>query len=96
MRKPFAGLFLGLVLLAPAALFAATPEAQDYEDIGMAAYQKGLYAKSVEYFQKAVQADPNDWQAYQEMGDAYVKMNDPRDAGTLIKKVSKSIPTTPN
>jgi tetratricopeptide (TPR) repeat protein len=65
--------FLLLLLLAPSLAWAdASP---DYRDMGMALYQKGLYSKSVDYFNRAVQNDPGDWQAYADLGDAYMKLN---------------------
>jgi tetratricopeptide (TPR) repeat protein len=72
------------LFLSPVALLAQT--AQDYQDLGNAVYQKGLYAKAVDYYKQAVQANPNDWQSYEDMGDAYMKMNDNSDALTAYQK----------
>lgn len=80
-----------LLFLPPLILRADT--AQDYRGMGQALFQKGLYAKSVEYFKQAVQADPNDWQSYQGMGDAYLKMNDNVEA---LNAYNKSLAINPN
>ena len=79
------------LFLIPAALLADS--AQDYRDMAQALYQKGLYAKAVEYFQQATQADPNDWQSFQAMGDAYMKMNDNVEA---LNAYQKSLQINPN
>ncbi len=79
------------LFLSPAALLAQT--AQDYQDLGNAVYQKGLYAKSVDYFKLAVQTNPNDWQSYEDMGNAYMKMNDNSDA---LAAYQKSLQINPN
>ncbi len=73
MKKMTLAILFSFLSLAPAALLADT--AQDYRDMGQALFQRGLYAKAVDYFQQAVSADPNDWQSYQAMGDSYMKMN---------------------
>ncbi len=85
-----------MILLAPSVLRAVTSEALEYDDIGMDAYRKGLYTKAVEYFQKAVEADPTDWQAYQEMGDAYSKSGDKEDALDAYEKSLKLHPDNPS
>ena len=79
------------LLLSPVALLAQT--AQDYQDLGNAVYQKGLYAKAVDYYKLAVQANPNDWQSYEDMGDSYTKMNDDSDA---LAAYQKSLQINPN
>ncbi len=79
------------LFLSPLALLAQT--AQDYQDLGNAVYQKGLYAKAVDYYKQAVQADPNDWQSYEDMGDSYMKMNDNSDA---LAAYQKSLQINPN
>lgn len=80
-----------LLFLSPVALLAQT--AQDYQDLGNAVYQKGLYAKAVDYYKQAVLANPNDWQSYEDMGDAYMKMNDNPDA---LAAYQKSLQINPN
>ena len=78
MKIQFRTFLFSVLALSPAGLWAQG--AQDYRDMGQALAQKGLYAKAVNYLKQAVQADPNDWQSYQSMGDAYLKMNDNADA----------------
>src|SRR5580658_8753881 len=82
-NQTFVGL-VALLLLLPAALLAQT--AQDYQDMGNAVYQKGLYSKAADYFKQAVQANPNDWQSYEDLGNAYIKMNDNSDALAAYQK----------
>jgi tetratricopeptide (TPR) repeat protein len=79
------------LFLSPVALLAQT--AQDYQDLGNAVYQKGLYAKAVDYYKQAVQANPNDWQSYEDMGDAYMKMNANSEA---LDAYQKSLQINPN
>ncbi len=79
-------LWLGLLLLAPAISRAANAAAQDFDEQGLALYRQGMYAKSITYFQSAVQADPNDWQGYENLGNAYVKINDNQDALAAYQK----------
>ena len=84
MNKYTLGFLLTFSLLSPSLSQAAT--AQEYTDMGTALFQKGLYDKSVVYFKEAVQADPNDWQAYEDLGNAYAKMNDNTDALDAYQK----------
>jgi tetratricopeptide (TPR) repeat protein len=91
MNNRTLGFCLSFLLLVPAVLNAAT--AGEYRDMGTALYQKGLYAKAADYFKDAVQADPNDWQSYQGLGDAYLKMNDNADA---LDAYQKSLQINPN
>ncbi|HUO58393.1 MAG TPA: tetratricopeptide repeat protein [bacterium] len=79
------------LLVVPVALWAES--AQDYRDAGQALSRAGQYAKALDYFKKAVQADPQDWQSYQAMGDAYNKMDDMADARDAYRK---SLDINPN
>jgi len=78
--------FLWLFLCLPLLSNAAGTSAQDYEEMGQALYDRGLYAKSVNYFLKATQADPNSWSAYEKLGDAYSKMGDAVKAKEAYRK----------
>lgn len=81
-------ILLGLFVfaLSPSAAKAVNAQAQEYDELGMALYSRGLYAKSITYFQNAVQADPTDWQDYENLGNAYFKINDNADALNAYQK----------
>ncbi len=86
--------------LALALFFSAAPlswavETQDYRDAGMALYRAGLYTKALDYFQKAVKADPSDWKAYEDLGDTYAKMDDLSSAREAYGKSLKIHPDNP-
>lgn len=89
MKNITLGVLFSLFALVPAYLRA---DATDYRDMGQALYQKGLYAKAVDYFRQAVAADPNDWQSYQAMGDAYMKMDSKVEALDAYQKSLKINP----
>lgn len=94
MKKITLAVLFSLLAVIPALSGAAT--AQDYSDMGQALYQKGLYAKAVDYFQQAVAADPNDWQSYQTMGDAYMKMDAKAEALGAYQSSLQINPNNPN
>src|SRR5579862_989414 len=94
MKKTTLAVLFSLLALFPALSRAAT--AQDYRDMGQALYQKGLYAKAVDYFRQAVAADPNDWQSYQTMGDAYMKMDAGAEALDAYQKSLQINPDNPD
>ncbi|GEM_PF-1622976 len=71
---------LSVLLLAPALAQAANAQAQEYDELGMSLYRQGLYAKAISYFKNAVQADSTDWEGYENLGNAYFKINDNADA----------------
>jgi tetratricopeptide (TPR) repeat protein len=89
-----------LVLLAgvaafssPALLFAGA--AQDFDQAGQALYRAGQYEKSIQYFNNAVEADPNDAQAYEDMGNAYMKLDDKPNALASYQKALNLNPNDP-
>src|ERR1700722_1202696 len=84
---------LSILLIAPTVAKAANAQAQEYDDLGLALYRQGLYAKSIPYFQNAVQADPTDWQGYENLGNAYFKINANPDA---LSAYQKSLQINPN
>ena len=84
---------LSILLIAPAVAKATNAQAQEYDDLGSALYRQGLYAKSIPYFQNAVQADPTDWQGYENLGNAYFKINANPDA---LSAYQKSLQINPN
>jgi tetratricopeptide (TPR) repeat protein len=59
-------------------LWAAT--SADYYAAGIQLYRQQQYAKSIQYFRAAVQLDPQNWKAYQVMGQAYYQLGDNTDA----------------
>jgi len=93
MRNPTTFLGLTLLLAAPACLMAAN--SQDFKEGGMALYRAGQYAKALDYFNNAVQADPNDWQAYEDLGDTYSKMDDLANAKNAYQKSLQIHPNNP-
>src|ERR1700722_4376228 len=78
--------FLSIILIAPAAAKAANAQAQEYDELGLALYRQGLYAKAIPYFQNAVQADPADWQGYEDLGNSYFKINANTEALSAYQK----------
>lgn len=92
MRKFLAALLL-TTLFVPALCGAATQASKDFEDQGLALFNKGLYAKSIEYFQDAVQADSSNWQAYEDLGNAYAQTNQNQNA---IDAYQRSLQGNPN
>jgi tetratricopeptide (TPR) repeat protein len=84
---------ISLLFCLPVGLWAAT--SQDLRQMGQALNQKGLYSKALAYFQQAVQADPNDWQSYEGMGDAYMDMNDNVQALSAYQKSLRINPNNP-
>jgi hypothetical protein len=84
---------LSVLLLVPALARAANAQAQEYDELGMSLYRQGLYAKAITYFQNAVQADPTDWEGYENLGNAYFKINDNADA---LSSYQKSLQLNPN
>jgi tetratricopeptide (TPR) repeat protein len=84
---------LSVLLLAPALAQAANAQAEEYDELGMSLYRQGLYAKATTYFQNAVQADPTDWEGYENLGNAYFKINDNADA---LSAYQKSLQLNPN
>jgi len=93
MRKLLAVAFCGCLLVFPVVLMAVTTTAQDYDDQGLALLNRGLYEKAIGYFNSATQADPSDWQAYENMGNAYVKLNNNQAA---LAAYQKSLQINPN
>jgi len=94
MKKTTLIVLFSLLAVIPALSQAAS--AQDYRDMGQALYQKGLYAKAVDYFRQAAAADPNDWQSYQTMGDAYMKMDARAEALDAYQKSLQINPDNPD
>ncbi len=62
--------FLGIA----AGVYAFT--SQDYCDAGMRLYQQRQYGKAAQYFQAAIQMDPNNWQAYEGLGYCVYDLDD--------------------
>lgn len=90
MKKAWLGLiFLGF--FAPSLSLAIT--AQEYKESGLALYRAGQYSKAVTFFQNAVQANPNDWETYQGLGNTYYKMN---DISSALAAYQKSLQLNPN
>lgn len=89
--KKYLVLSLGVWALSGSArLFADS--AQDYDQAGLALFRAGQYAKSIQYFNNAVQADPNDGQAYEDMGNAYLKLDDKSNALASYQKAQQLNP----
>ncbi len=95
MKNKFILILAGLTILFPALSRADNATAQDYDDSGQALYRQGLYEKAVPYFQNAIQADPADWQAYENLGDAYAKLNNNASALTAYQMSLQIHPDNP-
>ena len=76
-----------------APLFAGA--AQDFDQAGMALYRAGQYEKAIQYFNNAVQADPGDAKAYEDMGNAYMKLDDKPNALASYQKALNLNPNDP-
>ncbi|HVM32179.1 MAG TPA: tetratricopeptide repeat protein, partial [bacterium] len=74
---------------------AFAESAQDYEQAGMALFRAGQYEKAIDYFNNAVKADPNDAQAYEDRGDAYMKLNDKANAFSSYQAALQLDPGNP-
>jgi len=86
-------LLLSILLLTPALALAANAQAQEYDELGMSLYRQGLYAKAIAYFKNAVQADSTDWEGYENLGNAYFKINDNANA---LNAYQSSLQINPN
>jgi tetratricopeptide (TPR) repeat protein len=95
MAKKTRWFLLGCFLFWPFLAYAANSRAQDYEDQAMALFNRGLFEKSIQYFNLAVQADPEDWQAWEKMGDAYAKLDKTQEALTYYSKSLQINPGNP-
>jgi superkiller protein 3 len=67
--------------------------AEEYFTKGLNAQENGFNELAIEYYQKAINIDPNDADAYGNMGIAYAKLEDYREA---IKCYQKVIAIDPN
>ena len=91
--NPLKILCLSLPMILPAVL-GASP-ASDYKVGGQALLRAGQYVKAVDYFKNAVQADPQDAEAYQDLGDAYAKLGDTGNARSAYEKSLQLDPNNP-
>jgi len=76
------GQWIFILLFFTSALWAAT--SADYYAAGIQLYQQKQYAKSIQYFRAAIQLDPQNWKAYQVMGQAYYQLGDKTDAVQMM------------
>ena len=89
----FRNLCLSLLMILPATL-GASPASDDKVG-GQALLRAGQYAKAVDYFKNAIQADPQDAEAYQDLGDAYTKLGDTENARAAYEKSLQIDPNNP-
>ncbi len=68
-------------------------KARPYANLGVAYYNAGIYDKSLEITQKALQIDPKFGQAYYNLGLVYQKMGDLNKAIAVEKKALEVDPT---
>ncbi len=92
MKSTLALLGLFALLLIPT-LASAQMTSQEYDQLGQAVYQKGLYDKAVVYFQQATQADPTNAQAFEDLGNAYMKQGNQSQA---LQAYQQSLQLNPN
>jgi tetratricopeptide (TPR) repeat protein len=83
--------WLMILFFFTGSLWAAT--SADYYAAGIRLYQQGQYARSIQYFRAAAQLDPQNWKAYQVMGQAYYQLGDRDDA---IQMMDQSLRINPN
>src|SRR5262245_32409904 len=86
-----AGFLLGLWALSTLCAHAYT--AQDYYKAGLQLYSQGQYQNAARYFQAAVQLDPQNWQAFQGLGQSYYQLGQSDDA---LKAFDQSLQANPN
>ena len=60
--------------------------ARTYYDMAWVYYEQGLYEKSIEYYEKALELHPNYSDTYQNMGYAYLRMKDYENSIKYLKK----------
>lgn len=65
------------------------PDANTFSNIGNLFAEKGLYAKAIEYYKKAVANDKQFAEAYYNLGNAYELMGDKSQAATAYRKFIK-------
>src|SRR5258708_2568565 len=70
--------------------------AQEYYSTGNALYQQGKYLDAVNYYQAAIQKDPQNWQAYQGLGNADYKLGNTKEARTAYKRSLAIHPDNPD
>jgi tetratricopeptide (TPR) repeat protein len=94
MPGPRVGWFFILLVGTPSLLWAAM-SSSDYTDIGMACYRAGQYVKAADYLKRAVEVDPQNWQAYEDLGDSNMKLGDNPDALDAYEQSLKAHPGNP-
>ncbi|HEY5039086.1 MAG TPA: tetratricopeptide repeat protein, partial [bacterium] len=70
--------------------------AQEYYSTGNALYQQGKYLDAVKYYQAAIRKDPQNWQAYQGLGNANYKLGNTKKARTAYKRSLAIHPDNPD
>ncbi len=80
-----------LSVFISSSLWAATP--QEYYQSGIKFYGQGQYDQAVTMFQEAVNENPQFWQAYQALGQAYYQEGKKNEA---LNAMNKSLSINPN
>lgn len=91
MKKIVRLLALVIALAGSGTALAAT--SWEYYQAGLKYYNQKQYMDSIRYFQAAVQADPNNWQAYQGLAYSYYGQGDRTDC---LAAADQSLRINPN
>jgi hypothetical protein len=82
-----------LLLLSGASLLSASPLSDRYRSVGNQLYQAKDFNKALLYYKAAVQADPQDWIAYQTLGNCEYSLGQREDA---VNDFQRSLNLHPN
>lgn len=88
------GYALGLLMVMVSSLWATT--AQDDYQAGVLFYGQGQYGEAITILQESVKENPNFWQAYQVLGQAYYKSGNKTAALSAFNKSLKINPNNPD
>lgn len=88
-------LVLGLLIIScgPVPLLAAT--SGEYFNAGKSLYQQGHLDQAAKYFEAATQTDPNNWQAYQSLGNCRYQLKQLPEALVAFNKSLALHPDNP-
>jgi|SRR5579872_1185502 len=84
----------GFLMMPVSSIWAAT--SQDYYQSGVQNYKQGQYNQAVAFLQASVQLDPQNWQAYQVLGQAFYQAGDKTSALGAFQASLKIHPDNPS
>jgi tetratricopeptide (TPR) repeat protein len=85
-------IILFLILISSTSAWAIS-DAYIYYQVGSSLYGKGLYLLSIPYYRAVVEADPNNWEAYQALGGCEIQL---KQFNSAISDYHKSLTINPN